>query len=267
MKALFAAIATLVSLSVSTLPAAGQELRTLPIRRQAVTTGSIGVANLVTADYNGDGAADMITCSQGAPLAYSFSGGTYVPSWIGPSVGCTAVAAGDRNANGSIDVVVVTNEYPATGGKLLVFDPACIAEPVASIALPGTAAGADVSLANVDADPAMEIVVLTSAATYVFDAATLTLEWTAQGFGGSKFRTGDVNGDGRNEIVINGGTGYVLDAANQTMLWAYSGGFGISMDVGDVDNDNRAEIVFLWGDYYARTLTVLNGDTFGTTYL
>jgi len=233
-----------------------QQLRSVPIRRAGIIADNVGVANLVTADVNGDGVADITSCSNGAPYFVSYASGVFGPAWIGPAVGCTGVAVGDRDSDGGSDVIVVTSGSP---GSIKIFDPRSLGQPVASVVLPGTAAGADVAIGNVDSDPGLEIVAITADAMYVYDAATLLLKWNAQGYGGTKVRLGDVDGDGRTDIVVNGSPSYVLDGQLQTFKFGYLGGFGRSMAVGDVDGDGKAEIVFTAG--YSVNVTILNGDT------
>jgi hypothetical protein len=217
-------------------------------------------AQLAIADINNDGVADIISCSDGAPFAVRSAGGsTFTPAWQGPSVGCTAVTAGDRNSDGLAEVIVVTDQSPS----LMVFDPRSLGGPIASALLPDGIAGTDVAIADLDADGLPEIVVLTSAATHVYDAATLTLKWTASGYGGAKMAIGDIDGDGHPDIIINNGSAsYVLDAIAKRVKWSYPGGFGHCMAIGDVDNDGRAEIVFSNG--FSSKVTILNGDDFTT---
>jgi hypothetical protein len=242
-----------------------QQIRSVPLRRFGVIADAVGTANFAVADVTGDGIADIISCSNGAPFAVSYAGGSsFRTSWQGPAAGCTAVAVGNRDGDRAPEVVVVTGSPNGSGaGSLKIFDPRSLGGPIASVVLPGNVGGSDVAIADVDADGLPEIVVLTSAATYVYDARTLALQWTASGNGGTKLAIGDVDGDGHLDIVVNGSTGYVLDAYTQTLKWGYLGGFGRCMAVGDVDNDGKAEIVFVNG--YSANVTILNGDTFTTT--
>ena len=75
--------------------------------------------------------------------------------------------------------------------------------------LPGP--GNDVAFGNVDFDANPEIVVAGTSATYVYDAATLELQWTA-GYGGSAVFIADVDGDARNEDLALAG-GAILEMA------------------------------------------------------
>ncbi|HET7433379.1 MAG TPA: VCBS repeat-containing protein [Thermoanaerobaculia bacterium] len=245
--------------------ASADDLRMVPIFRYGSPSSSAGGANLVAADLDGDGDREIIGCSGGAPYALEWTGTGYSVMWQGPSAGCRAVAAGDRDGDGTIEVIVTTAAAAGNApGRLLIFDPRGLATARAGVTLPGTAAGADVAIGNVDNDAAAEIVVVTSAATYVYDAATLNLEWTASGYGGKNVAIADVDGNTAKEIVVNGSTGAVLDGAAHTLKWGYVGGFGLYMAVGNVDNDAKDEICFVTNGN-GMTINILNGDTFTTS--
>ncbi|HEV7920646.1 MAG TPA: FG-GAP-like repeat-containing protein [Thermoanaerobaculia bacterium] len=238
-----------------------QQLRLVPLRRVGVIADYVGAANFAVADLDGDGTNDVVSCSQGSPFAVTRTGAsTWSTSWMGPDVGCTSVAVGDRDGDGGLDVLVTTSDSP---GKLLALDPRSLGGPAASVTLPGTAAGASIAIGNIDIEPAVEIVVVTSTDTYVYDGATLALEWTGQGFGGSKVALGDVDGDHRPDVVINGSTGWILDGEARTSKMGYLGGFGYAMAVGDVDADGKDEIVF--SGSWSQQVTILNADTMQTT--
>ncbi|HEY0157727.1 MAG TPA: hypothetical protein VGF28_10620 [Thermoanaerobaculia bacterium] len=208
-------------------------------------------AAVSTADVDGDGRLDMITCSGLSPFAVSLRQGAYHPIWYGPSCGCNAVAAGDRNGDGSVEVVATS---PA--GTLSIFDTRSLGGGT-TISLPGEPT--DVAMANVDDDAALEIVVVGSAGTWVYDGRTLALQWDATGYGGGRVRIGDVDGDSRPEVVVNGSTAFVLDAVAQTEKWGYLGGFGGPWTLGNTDGDAKLEIVFRSG-----AIKILHADTFVT---
>lgn len=252
------------SLLLLSVPAFADDLTTLTQFRTGVYTDGLATANISIGDVTRDGIPDVVSCSQGSAFVLTRSGTALVPAWFSESVGCTAATLGDANGDGALDVIVGTNNnvgYTSAAGSIVIYDPQTFGPARARVQLPGTSAVTDVAYGDVDHDGKPEIVAITSSDAYVYDAATLTLKWTALGKGGTKIAIGDLEGDGTPEIVVNGGTGHVLDAKLQYEKWGYVGGFGRSMAVGDVDQDGRAEVVFL-ANNATDTLTIIEGDTF-----
>jgi hypothetical protein len=256
-------------LALVSLPAFADDLTSLTLFRTGVFTDSIGTANLVVRDVTRDGVADLVSCSEGSAFVLTHSGTTLTPSWFSEPVGCTAATAGDATGDGNADVIVGT--YNATngntsGGAIVVYDPQTFGPAKARVNVPGTNAVTDVAYGDVDRDGRPEIIAITSVDAFVYDAATLTLEWSALGKGGSKVALGDLEGDGGIEIIVNGSYGHVLDAQAQIEKWGYVGGFGRSMAVGDVDQDGKAEIVFV-PNSSSDSVTIIEGDTFQVSTL
>ncbi|HVR39775.1 MAG TPA: FG-GAP-like repeat-containing protein [Thermoanaerobaculia bacterium] len=239
-------------------------------------TGTLvaSTAAYVTADVTGDGIADIVGCGPaGAPFALSKRPGAsqYDAVWFGPVSDCTSIAAGDIDGDGIAEVATTTRSgYSSTvptitTGRLAVFSTNSGGRALA-IATFNAFSDTDsrVVVANVDADPQAEIVVTNTLATYVYNAATLALEWTATDRGGNAVAVGDLEGDGKPEIVVDGSVAHILDAFTQTEKWGYLGGFGSSIAVADIDADGKAEIVYR-GDY-GGTLGVFDADTFTTKW-
>jgi hypothetical protein len=250
---------TLLAVLLLSASISAQELRTVPLFRHGIIADSVGIANLPVADVDGDGLPEVISCSAGAPFALGMRNGAYATKWHGAAAGCVAVAAGDRDGDGGMDVVTVSSSENVA--RLHIYDPRHDGGPAQSLTLPANNA-ADVAVANVDFDGGNEIIVVTSGATYIYDGATLALQWTATGYGGTDVGIGDVDGDTRLEIVVDGSSGSVLDGGTNVVKWGYVGGFGRMMTVGNVDGDAKAEIVY--APSYSG-ITILNGDTFTTS--
>ena len=125
----------------------------------------------------------------------------------------------------------------------------------------GFRGGANVAVGNLDADLQSEVV--TAASTgggphlQVFDGETKTPKWGffayAQGFrGGVDVATGDMDGDGVDEIItspISGGGPHIkvfkADGSLISEFLAYAPGFrgGVKVAASDLNNDGMAEIV------------------------
>lgn len=241
-----------------TIAAQAQTLRRVPVFRTGIYSDYVGPANIVLHNVYGPSVPEIVSCSYGNAFALTKSGTGYRPVWHSGNVNCSAVAVGDVNGDGHADVVVGTiADSSGTPGSVLVFSTDRVGRHRASVALPGTQQVFDLALGNVDGDPALEIVAVSSSNAYVYNAATLALEWTATGRGGYAVAIADIEGDGPAEIIVNGPQGHVLSASTQTLKWGYAGGFGGKMAVGDVDADGKQEIV----GATSATVTIIHGDT------
>jgi len=242
-----------------------EEIRTTTLYRTGTLTKSVGSANMIVRDVLGDATPEIVSAIPGgSAFAMSYNGTTYRDTWYSPNIGCRAVTVADRDGNGINEVIAggVTNyDYYGGGGPsfLYVFDATSYGPEVAKVQISATEAVTDIAAGNVDADSDLEIVAITNTKTYVFNAATLALEWTAS-WGGHTVLIADLENDGQNEIIIAGSDGTVLNAYTQTFKWGLAGGFGSCVAVGDVDNDGKPEIVGGNG-YYSGGVKIVNGDT------
>ncbi|HEX8407686.1 MAG TPA: hypothetical protein VF883_02400 [Thermoanaerobaculia bacterium] len=233
----------------------GDALRRVPIMRTDAVVPEAGAANLLLHDVYGTAAPEIVTCSMESAYALTARGGEYVPVWRSPEVECSAVRIGDIDGDGHPDAVVGSKPYPNGAGAIYIFEPRGFAPPRASVTLPGNAGANDVAIGNVDADPAVEIVVITNSSLYVYDAVTLALEWSTPSSGHS-VGIADLEGDDMPEIVVS--SGFVYDAVSRSMTWDCFCYFGeYEMLVADIDADGRDEIV---GSGYS-IVRVVQGDT------
>jgi hypothetical protein len=114
----------------------------------------------------------------------------------------------------------------------------------------------DLAVGNVDDDPALEIVVSASDG-YVINGQSYETEWQYPGSFGQYVRAGDLDGDGRDEIVA-GAAWYkitVFDAELQSPKYELVTDLDLdALRLFDVDGDVSPEIVYgdgQWGNVYA----------------
>ena len=97
------------------------------------------------------------------------------------------------------------------------------------------------TVANMDDDPASEIVVAADDKIHYIDGATFARKWTSlRNYTATRIRCGDVDGDGRVEIVLN--TGQVLDGGTGDVKWEDQV-FGARFELLDLDGDGLLEIL------------------------
>ncbi len=97
------------------------------------------------------------------------------------------------------------------------------------------------TVANVDDDPASEIVVLADRKIYYVDGVNFNREFTSiHEYDATMMRCGDVDGDGRMEIVLN--SGQVVDSVSGDVKWGDQQ-FYAKIELLDIDGDGMPEIL------------------------
>ncbi len=234
-------------------------------------TGGVRVA---TGDVNGDGTLDIITAAGpgGGPHVRVFDGttGEQLPSPIGSffaySPGFTGgvfVAAADFNHDGFDDLV--TGAGTGGGPHVRVFSGATGEELASFLDPPKGGNGVRVATGYIDSDTTPDIITGSGpgvhASVRVFSGLTglpiagpLANLAPYPGFlGGVHVAAGDINADGRDDIITGadaGGGPHVkafsgLDGAEIASYFAYSPAFhgGVRVGVGDVNHDGWLDII------------------------
>jgi hypothetical protein len=210
----------------------------------AYDSGFTGGVNVAVGDVNGDGIPDIITGPGpgGGPLVKVFDGstGNLIASFFTYDTGFrggVSVAAGDVNGDGKADII--TGAGPSGGPQVQVFD----------------ATKLGMVLANGQLAPAA---VLQSFFAY-----------NSSFRGGVNVAAGDVNGDGKADIITSPGLGggpqvEVFNGATDAVLlsfYAFSASFtgGVSVAAGDVNGDGKADLIVGSGPGVAPQVRVYSG--------
>ena len=97
------------------------------------------------------------------------------------------------------------------------------------------------TVANVDQTPSNEIILNADDKIHYIDGVTFTRKWTSlNNYQATRIRCGDVDGDGRMDIVLN--TGQVLNSGTGEVKWEDEV-FGQRFELLDIDGDGLLEIL------------------------
>lgn len=217
--------------------------------------GAAGIAAVVAADVTGDGKPEIFFAGASA---YGSATGALVEldgverrEVARAARACLDLELGDLDGDGALELACVAGTSSSgSTQRLVVLDAATLAKRWEG---PELALGSSIAIGNVDADPALELV---AAGGYVFDGATGANEWSYGQAFGSAVATGDLDGDGIEEIVgmdsWNRFRGF--SAVLKAPVWEQATFDSDALLVADVDADGVPEIVVgdgQWGNVTA----------------
>jgi uncharacterized repeat protein (TIGR01451 family) len=233
--------------------------------------------HLNVADVNNDGKAEIMA-TPGMYKIYGFDAELKSRVWeITTITGVDALHAGDIDADGDQEIVY----GDGAGGSIHVLD-GTSRLPEWKISNPDSGI-TRIAFADVDGDGATELLwgggTVSSGPDnlYIADIATRAVEWKSPDLGQplSSLGVGDVDGDGRQEIVMvsHGSTspnGYglilIYDAETHALEWQ-SGVVGSvltrihSLRLGDVNGDDRQDILVATEESYEGVIEAYDGLT------
>ncbi|AMV27035.1 Cadherin domain protein [Gemmata sp. SH-PL17] len=198
-----------------------------------------------------------------APIVRVFDAATQQPvaalnAYTGGYTGGVNVAMGDVTGDGVADIITGT---ATTASHVKVFDGATFQEVRSFLAFPGFPGGINVAAGDINGDGKADIVASVAnggpphvkAFSGANGAELASFFAYDQGFtGGVRVAVGDVDGDGKADIVTGSGPGAgghvkAFSGANGSVLRSFLAypGFngGVNVAVGDIDGDGKADIV------------------------
>lgn len=255
------------------------------IRRfDAYESGFRGGVRVATGDVNGDGFDDIVTAAGagGGPHVRVIDGktGNDLHSFFAYGAGFTGgvfVAAGDVNGDGKADII--TGAGAGGGPHVRVFSGANGKELASFFAYGASfSGGVNVAAGDLNADGKAEVITGTGRGggplVRVFGNSNFTEVYSFYAYassflGGVNVASGDVNGDGRADIITGAGFGggphvQVFSGLDRSILqsfFAYSASFngGVAVAAADQDGDGKADVLVGGGAGASNAARVFSG--------
>ncbi len=224
--------------------------------------GGDGVAQI---DLNADGETDRLLLSRRAVIGTRHDGQPFMKEYpyTANYKGEMNVAIGDVNGDGKVDIVVAPGAGAKQPIKIYTHDGQLLTDDWWPLGKNYTG-GMSVAVGDVDAAPGAEIVIGAGSGiqpyVYVYTPKLKQLRrWLAFGAqfrGGVSVATGNLDGDGKSEIIVGSGKGLapsvkVFDSRGKSLYKEFkpftplAASPGIRVSAADVDFDGREDIVVL----------------------
>jgi len=204
----------------------------------------IGISGFNHVDIDGDGVRELVlggstyTTNYWHALQFDPSSSEYKSVWT----------SDHYSYNGYILSIKVTNDkkYILVGrsdGVVEVFNsqgPNLLTRLNVSAS---SAAILDIEIDDIDNDGKEEWLFLTRNYLYVYSPSNFSIETLLLAYDSTDVAVGDVDGDGRNEVVLS--SGHVFEVGKQGVVaeWGFPLGFGEKIALADIDDDGKDEVV------------------------
>ncbi len=217
-----------------------------------------GIAALRVANLDGDTALEVVVAA--GNRIYVYDGATHLLERSFPAGASlmTAAEVGDVDSDGQPEVVLCDSD------RLYVYDVATGAQEYVS---PYGLGGVDLAVGNVDLDPAQEIVIADDYGPgLVVDGQTHAVEWSNSWGFGTRVALGDLDEDGRSEVVAGDFREIrIFDAELHSLAVTIPTDWYVNaLQVTDVEGDGPLEIVYRDGSN--GYIWVLDGSTQGVKW-
>ena len=231
---------------VGTVPGAAR-----PFWQYSIFGSGIGASNIVIKPAAGGGREIIIGGNSGSGfgandfwhvLRRNPASGNYDQVFVSSTYGTSVerIAVGNVTGDAQEEIVVML-----ANGRIYLYDLATKNE--LGYITTGLSGLEGLSLANLDLDNLLELVVTTPNDLYAFDGAGVQL-WQVAGAGGYDVVVGQMDNDVALEIATTKGT--VTDAVTRTVQWTRAGGFGSYLRLAPFPGENYQQLIAAQGwDY------------------